>query len=276
MLLATTARDGITRTFDIQTGSQLAEFSRPHGNLLSASFTSPGDLVVAFKDGTIVFVNARSGAVLRSFKSVPIDDNSEVRMTHDQRQLVTVQFHEIVRVLSPDDGATLEVNKQERTRILLDIEDQMGLISPRGRLVYPDGGQPPVLERDGKRIYLKTREYQVIDAAIAPGGSVVVGAAPNRAELPLFDSTDCEFIAALRLQHPSNAARFSADGSCILARWLNAVSVVQYAGTARLLELARNQVYRKLMARERSEFGLPAEAEDPVGQNPAQAEDPVR
>src|SRR5262249_34352828 len=269
------ARDGVTRTFDIQTGSLLSQFRGPHRNLLSASFTPRGDLVVAFKEGTIAFINARSGAALRSFESVPVDDNSEVRMTRDQRWLVTVQFHEIVRVFSPDDGTTVQINEEERTRILLDIEEQMGLVSPGGRLVDPGRGQPPVLERDGTRIYLKTREHQVIDAAIAPDGSVVVGAALNRAELPLFDSADCEFIAALRLQHPSNAARFSADGSCIVANWLDSVSVVQYPATARLLELAKNQVYRKPTARERSEFGLPVEAEDSVRENPEQAVDPA-
>jgi hypothetical protein len=129
--------------------------------------------------------------------------------------------------------------------------------------VEGDGGQPPFLEREGAKIHLRTREHQVVRAGFAPDGSVVVGAALNRMELPVFDSSDGKLIAMLGLGHQSNDARFSADGTCIVATWLNAVSVVRYPSTARLLELARAQVYRKLTVQERAEFGLPIDGEEP-------------
>jgi len=96
----------------------------------------------------------------------------------------------------------------------------------------------------------------VVEAAFAPDGSVVVGAALNLAEVPIFDAASGELVAALRISHPSNAARFSLPGGCIIARWLGAASVVRYPTLAQLIELAQAQVCRELTPAERTEFGL--------------------
>jgi hypothetical protein len=136
----------------------------------------------------------------------------------------------------------------------------MGLVSARGRL-QDRTGQSPFIDRDGTAIYLKTREYQVAAAAFAPDGSVVAGAALNRPEIPVFDAADGELVATLRLSHQSNDTRFSRNGRTIVARWLNAISVVRYPEIEELVALARRQVYRDLNAGERIEFGLPVAEE---------------
>jgi len=257
-MVATTARDGVTRIFDVQAGSMLAEYQRRQGTLVSATFTPANELVVAFQEGTAAFVNPRSGAELRAFNSAPIEDNSELRMTLDQRWLVVWQFQKVVRVVSASDGADAAMDDDERARVVLDLETQMGVVSASGRIVRRDG-QSPVIDRGGETIYLRTPRHQVVEAAFAPDGSVVVGAALNVAEVPIFDAASGELVAALRISHPSNAARFSLPGGCIIARWLGAASVVRYPTLAQLIELAQAQVCRELTPAERTEFGLAIE-----------------
>ena len=197
-MVATTARDGVTRIFDVQAGSMLAEYQRTQGTLVSATFTPANELAVAFQEGTIAFVNPRSGAELRAFQSAPIEDNAELRMTLDQRWLVVWQFQKVVRVLSAGDGEDAAMDDDERARVVLDLETQMGVVSANGRIVRRDG-QSPVIERGGETIYLRTPRHQVVEAAFAPDGSVVVGAALNLAEVPIFDAASGELVAALRI-----------------------------------------------------------------------------
>jgi hypothetical protein len=90
----------------------------------------------------------------------------------------------------------------------------------------------------------------------------------DRASIP----SASDWMAMLRLGHQSNSARFSPDGACIVASWLNAVSVVRYPGTANLLDLARSQVYRELSEEERAEFGLPIEGEKVGGEGDEQSD----
>jgi len=47
-------------------------------------------------------------------------------MTRDQRWLVVRRFHEIARVLSPEDGTVVEVKGEERERVVSDIREQIG------------------------------------------------------------------------------------------------------------------------------------------------------
>jgi WD40 repeat protein len=255
-MVATTARDGVTRIFDVRAGSVLAEYTPTHGTLVSATFTPANELVVAFQEGTVAFVDPRSGAELRAFESAPIEHSSELRMSLDRRWLAVWQFQKVVRVVSASDGTDAAVDDDERARVVLDLETQMGVVSASGRIVRRDG-QSPVIERGGDTIYLRTPRHQVVEAAFAPDGSVVVGAALNLAEVPIFDAASGELVAALRISHPSNAARFSRPGGCIVARWLSAASVVRYPTLAELVELAQAQVYRELTPAERTEFGLP-------------------
>jgi len=254
--IATTAQDGVARVFDVDTGAVLATFAPQGLTPLNAAFVSSDELLVACREGTIAFVDVRSGTERRSVSTSPIETNSEVRVTGDSRWLVVSLFDEIVRVLNASDGSEAAIDGQERARISADLQDQTGLLNPRGRLRNRNG-QSPFIERDGTSIDLKTREHQVVVAAFAPDGSVVAGAALNRAEIPIFDATNGELVATLRLSHPSNDIRFSRNGRTLVARWLNAVSAVRYATAEELVERARRQVYRELTPSERTEFGLP-------------------
>ena len=255
-LVATTARDGLTRVFDVHSGAVLMTFARHGLTPLNVAFLSSQELIVAFQEGTIALVDVRSGAEHRSVSTSPIETNAEVRMTSDRRWLVVSLFHAIVRVLDPSDGGEAAVDDQERARIIADLEQQTGLVSPRGRIENP-AGQSPFIDRDGTSIYLRTpstrssrrRSRRMDRSSPAP-----------RSTAPRFRSSTrwTELIATLRLSHQSNDTRFSRNGRTIVARWLNAVSAVRYPEAEELVELARRQVYRNLTASERTEFGLPA------------------
>jgi hypothetical protein len=80
----------------------------------------------------------------------------------------------------------------------------------------------------------------------------------NLVALHLADGFDSRLNRAGRLAEAAITELFifSADGTCIVASWLNVVSVVRYPSTARLLELAKEQGYRELTTEERVEFGL--------------------
>ena len=255
-IVTTTAQDGRTRVFEVESGAMLSTFAREGLTPLNAAFVSSEELIVAFQEGTIALVDVRSGAERHSVSTSPIETNSEVRMTSDRRWLVVSLFDEIVRVLDASDGSEAVIDDQERARITVDWQQQMGTLSAGGRIQARDG-RSPFIDRDGTSIYLKTREHQVVSAAFAPDGSVVVGAALNRAEIPVFDAANGELVAALRLSHQSNGTRFSRNGRTVVAMWLNAVSAVHYADADGLVALARRQVYRDLTAGERTEFGLP-------------------
>ena len=68
-LVVTTARDEIVRTFDARTRALLAEYARRGETPVSATFASADVVVVAYEGGRVAFVNARTGAQLRSFES---------------------------------------------------------------------------------------------------------------------------------------------------------------------------------------------------------------
>lgn len=261
-LVATTGRDGTVRTYDIARRAMVARHTRPGEDPVSSTFASDDVLVVAYERGLIVLVDARSGAELRSLETPPIDAHAEVRLSRDQRHLVVWYFDEIVRILSPETGTVLDVDEAEREQLSVEIRTQLGLLNPSGRITAEDSGGPPHIEREGVTTYLRSQEHQLVRAGFAPDGSVVVGAALNRDELPIFDSADGELVATLDLSHPSNDARFSADGSQLIATWLNAVSIVRYPSTARLLDLAAARLTRPLTPSERAEFGLPAASEE--------------
>lgn len=261
-LVATTARDGIVRMYDVATRALLAQYARQGETPVSATFASEDLVVAAYESGSVAFVNARSGTEQRSFASPAIERHCELRMTRDQRRLALRSFGDIVRILDPANGDQLELEEHERERIVSDIHAQIGFTGPGGRIVAREGGLSPVVEREGARIYLEAGEHQVIRAGFAPDGSVVVGAALNRTQLAIFDSADGSLVATLRLPHPANDARFSAQGTRIMATWLNAVSVVRYPSWLGLLEVARGKINRRLTKEERAEFGLPVEGAD--------------
>jgi hypothetical protein len=171
------------------------------------------------------------------------------------------RFYQIADIFSADgDGAA--PGSDERPDIERDIHRRLGWLHGGKQVVDADGGQAPTLQSDRQAVHLRSGDYQVVSARFAPDGRVVVGAALNRTDLPVFDAETGDLVARLRMTHPSNDARFSADGRWIAASWLTAVTVLRYPTTAELLATARAQVHRALTARERAEFGI-AEVDDP-------------